>query len=623
MNIFSAGVSAAATQGVCLIVARLFLNNKDRILEFHSRLLQALALSAAIPIEKRENPISKIAATVRDVLDVYFLYTYHLVSNDKYELRFFWPDTPSEGLRETAVRSVTGAIESDQPLAKTTADISITHTVAVAGAGLPPIDPAALDLRSQPFFLDTPPGKGMAGIGIRKTGKERLEDSIALDNILLAVIGSVVSARAVEAYAREIERFATRDPLTNLYNQNAFWDLLGYEIERSKRQQYRFSLLVIDLDDFKAFNDTCGHEVGDRLLKEFSTILKNAIRAGDIAARYGGDQFTAILPVCDEGQAYIVARRIIENVREFSMTLSNGTVIRQTASIGVAVFPDHATETKDVYLLAESMMTQAKTFGKDRLSMPSEHNDLEILKSMGDKHILILEALSKRKIVPYFQPIVNMKDMKIEAYEVLTRIVMNGRVIPAIDFIETAENMGAIGRIDYQLFEMAFAKVRECRYDGDLFLNLSPRALAFEEFLPTIRKLISDYRMEPEKMVFEITERDTATGHVSLEKHVRDLKSEGFRFAIDDFGAGYSSFQYIRNLSVDFLKVDGEFIRNMNGNNNVEKAIVSSIASLSEKLGIKTIAEFVETKEILGHVESAGIHYAQGYYIKRPSPELI
>jgi EAL domain-containing protein (putative c-di-GMP-specific phosphodiesterase class I) len=289
----------------------------------------------------------------------------------------------------------------------------------------------------------------------------------------------------------------------------------------------------------------------------------------------------------------------------------------------VSVFPDHAKEAKDLYLLADSMLLQAKTYGKDRLSIPSEHDDVEVLKSMGDKNIMILEALSQRRIVPYFQPIMNMKDMKIEAYEVLTRIVINDRVIPAAEFIETAESMGAIGKIDYQLMELAFSKVKSSKYQGKLFLNLSPKALVLNEFMPTVRKLLQDYNIEPSQMVFEITERDTVKGLNIIEKNIQNLKGEGFRFAIDDFGAGYSSFQYIRNFSIDFIKVDGEFIRNMNGTSTVEKAIVTSIASLSEKLGIKTIAEYVETEDILNHVGSAGIDYAQGYYIKRPSPDLV
>ncbi len=594
---------------------------KQKVLEFQSRLLHELTLTSGA-VHKSEDSFKNIALAARDILDVYCLYTFHLGDDDKYELQIYWCSTPTATTRRIAEQAIRNAISRDQSLASVR-DFSTDETSALPTSFLPELDRSKLDLRSKAFSLETPRSSGMVGLALRKSRREYPEDSMAIENILVAVMNSASAIKALASYTREVERFATRDPLTNLYNQIAFWDLLSYETERSKRQNYKFSLLVIDLDNFKAINDSYGHDTGDLLLKEFASILKNAVRAGDIAARYAGDQFIAILPVCDEGQAYIVARRILENVREFSLTLATGAVVRQTVSIGVAVFPDHAQEGRDLYLLADSMVLQAKTYGKDRLSIPSEHDDVEVLKSMGDKNLLILEALAQRKIVPYFQPIINMKDMQIEAYEVLTRIVMNDRVIPAAEFIESAESMGAIGKIDYQLIEQAFAKVRESRYTGNLFLNLSPKALILNEFMPTVRKMLRDYGIEPSKMVFEITERDTIKGFDIIDRSIRELKGEGFRFAIDDFGAGYSSFQYIRNFSVDFLKVDGDFIRNMRGDGSVESAIVSSIASLAKKLGIKTIAEFVESEDILSQVESAGIDYAQGYYIKRPSPELI
>jgi EAL domain-containing protein (putative c-di-GMP-specific phosphodiesterase class I) len=182
--------------------------------------------------------------------------------------------------------------------------------------------------------------------------------------------------------------------------------------------------------------------------------------------------------------------------------------------------------------------------------------------------------------------------------------------------------MGAIGRIDYRLMEQAFTIAKERNYPGTLFLNLSPKALVIRNFIPTVRNLFRDFGIKPESMVFEITERDTVKNLRIIEGFVRRLRDEGFRFAIDDFGAGYSSFQYLKSFSVDYLKVDGEFIRNMKGNGSVEKEIVSSIAELANRLQIKTIAEFVESEAILSEVDSAGIHYAQGYYIKHPSPDL-
>jgi diguanylate cyclase (GGDEF)-like protein len=553
-------------------------------------------------------------------MDVYFLYTFQ-DDEDKQELEFFWTGTPSATSRDIALRAVKNALRA-APSRNAVKEYTPVHTIATPASLLPELTSAGLDVRSQAFSLDALGLCGTAGVGLAKD-HPCAEDAIAVNNIIIALINLVGTVKTLTSYKREIERFATRDPLTSLYNQISFWDLLRYETERSKRQRYKFSLLTIDIDNFKAVNDTYGHDVGDTLLKEFASVLKTAVRGGDIAARYAGDEFAAILPVCDEGQAYIVARRIIENLREFSLTLPNGTTVKQTVSIGVAVFPDHAKEAKDLYLLADSMLLQAKTFGKDRLSMPSEHDDVEILKSMGEKNILIIEALSQRRIVPYFQPIMNMKDRKIEAYEVLTRIIKSGRVIPAEEFIETAENMGAIGKIDYQLIELALAKVKESSYRGKLFLNLSPKALVLNEFIPTVRKLLKDYNLDPSKLVFEITERDTIKGLHIIEKHIHDLKSEGFRFAIDDFGAGYSTFHYIKTFSIDYLKIDGEFIRNLGGTSVVENAIVASITGLAGKLGIKTIAEFVETEAILGEVEAAGIHFAQGYYIKKPSPDLL
>jgi diguanylate cyclase (GGDEF)-like protein len=592
---------------------------RHRILEFQSRLLKEFSLTSG-SLTNRGDQFRNIAAAAREVMDVCFLYTFQRGNDDRYELEFFWPGRPSAPSQETALHAVRDALRAN-PSFNAVEDFSVVHSYAATVPLLPDLTTAELTVPSKPFFFDTLDLNGMVGAGLAKSPPAE-ENIIAVDTILIALINLVTSARALTAYKREAERFATRDPLTNLYNQISFWDLLQYETERSKRQRYKFSLLTIDIDNFKAVNDTYGHDVGDTLLKEFSSVLKTAVRGGDIAARYAGDQFAAILPVCDEGQAYIVARRIIENLREFSLTLPNGTTVKQTVSIGVAVFPDHAKEAKDLYLLADSMLMQAKTFGKDRLSMPSEHDDVEILKSMGEKNILIIEALSQRQIVPYFQPIMNMKDRKIEAYEVLTRIIKSGRVIPAEEFIETAENMGAIGKIDYRLIELALSKVKESSYRGMLFLNLSPKALVLNEFIPTVRTMLKNYNLDPSRLVFEITERDTIKGLSIIEKYIHDLKREGFRFAIDDFGAGYSTFHYLKTFSIDYLKIDGEFIRNMDATSPVERAIVASITGLAGKLGIKTIAEFVETEAILGEVEAAGIDYAQGYYIKKPSPDL-
>ncbi len=592
----------------------------DKVLTFQTRLLKELAITFDSVKSWREQ-IKNILRESAKIVDIHFVCTAFRSKDERYSLELFWLSRPSAAARdiaETIIRESFHGIPAFDAIQES----AISHA-ALLPSPLHEMSRELVELETKTFSLAIPVTSGIVGIALRADREKDPTDALVVESILTAIVNIVSSVMAVTTYTREIERFATRDPLTNLYNQVAFWDLLEYETERSKRQKYSFSLLVMDIDSFKAINDTCGHEVGDAFLKRFASLMKAAVRKGDVPARYGGDNFTAILPVCDEEQAYIVAKRIIENLRAFSLPSPEGVLVKGTVSIGLAVYPDHAREAKDLFLLADSMMVQAKTLGKDRVCVPSEHDTVGAFRRLGGKNILIMEALGQKTIVPYFQPIINMKDRSVEAYEVLTRIITPDGVIAATEFIETAECMGAIGRLDYQLIERTFEKVKKEQYNGTLFLNLSPKALILGEFLPTVRSLIREYGVDPAKMVFEITERDTVKNLGLVERFIHDLRSEGFRFAIDDFGSGYSSFQYIRNFSIDFLKIDGEFVKNMTEKGTVEKAIVTSIAALAESLGIKTIAEHVESERILKEVESVGIDYAQGYYIRRPSPEFL
>ncbi len=438
----------------------------------------------------------------------------------------------------------------------------------------------------------------------------------------IPVLGLLRLLSALQEHEQTVQRYATRDALTDLYNQNAFWDFLNYEIERSKRQYYRFSLLLADIDNFKTINDQYGHEAGDEVLRRFAAVFKATIRKGDIPARYAGDDFAAILPICDEAQAHVVAQRLLESARQAVVTLPGGRQVRITASAGISVYPHHARDAQDLFLLADSMMGQAKSGGKDQVILPQEDTDLLQLKSAGEKSLLVLEAIRERRIVPYFQPIISVDGKSVLAYEVLTRIVTADRVVPAAEFITVAESTGAVARLNLMLMDQAFRMANEKAYTGPLFINLSPKALVISDYLAGVRSLLREHGFRPDRVVFEITERDTVKNTRMIERTVRDLRQEGFRFAIDDFGSGYSSFQYIRMFDVEYLKVDGEFIRNMDGGMGAEKAIVKSIAGLAEDLGIQTIAEYVETREILERVRSSGIKYAQGYFINRPSPHL-
>jgi EAL domain-containing protein (putative c-di-GMP-specific phosphodiesterase class I) len=223
--------------------------------------------------------------------------------------------------------------------------------------------------------------------------------------------------------------------------------------------------------------------------------------------------------------------------------------------------------------------------------------------------------------VPYFQPICDAATGEVVIHELLMRIQLDDRVVPANDFIEEAEAMGIAHKMDYQLIEKAFIQVKKQRYGGMLFINLSPKALIVGEFAAHVGRLAAQYDIAPTRIVFEITERETVRNLTLLEKFVLDAKMQGFSFAIDDFGSGYSSFHYIKCFPVDYIKIEGEFVSSML-QDEVYMAFIKSIVTLAKELKIKTIAEFVENAETLQAVSALGIDYAQGYHISRPSAEI-
>ena len=202
------------------------------------------------------------------------------------------------------------------------------------------------------------------------------------------------------------------------------------------------------------------------------------------------------------------------------------------------------------------------------------------------------------------------------------RLRQNGELISAGRFIETAEHMGLVNQMDLVLIDKALAQVQALGYRGLLFINLSPKAIVASEFIAKIKSLTEKYEIHHERIVFEITERETVHNMALLEKFVRELRSEGFRFAIDDFGSGFSSFQYLKRFPVDFIKIEGEFINNMS-KNKIDLAFVESAVSMAKSLGIKTIAEFIENEETLLLVKQLGIDYAQGFLLATPQPEFL
>jgi diguanylate cyclase (GGDEF)-like protein/PAS domain S-box-containing protein len=424
---------------------------------------------------------------------------------------------------------------------------------------------------------------------------------------------------------RQLAHHATHDSLTGLINRREFETRLveALEVARCGKQHV---LLYIDLDQFKVVNDTCGHGAGDHLLRQVTALIRGRVRSSDIVSRLGGDEFGVLLEDCGVERAVEIADDLRASIRDYRFVWKDAA-FDIGASIGLVAVTEESPSIESLLSAADVACYAAKDGGRNRIHIYQQGDAAERHAEMQWVS-RVTRALEDGRMELYFQPIVPIDGNPDRRghYELLVRMRdENGRPVPPSAFIPAAERYNVMPMIDRWVISHALEHLVFRRGDGDrddgysLAINLSGTSLNDDSFLDFVLDEMKRHQPAPGSICFEITETAAISNLARAAHFMNELKAQGCEFSLDDFGSGLSSFTYLKNLPVDYVKIDGHFIRNVAAD-HVNQCMVDSIKRVGNAMGIRTIAEHVEDRETLEILESIGVQYAQGYHIAAPAP---
>jgi diguanylate cyclase (GGDEF)-like protein len=429
------------------------------------------------------------------------------------------------------------------------------------------------------------------------------------------------TAAALSERDARLLKLANHDALTGLYNRRRFMEELDSEVQFLGRNKNRGALLFVDLDQFKYVNDTCGYPAGDRLIQQVARRLRDSVGEEGIVARFGGDEFAVLASNASRRQAKSLAELILEDMRQLTHVEGNN-IFHIHCSIGVTMISADKNSADDLVAQADIACREAKARGRNRMEFyrVSEREAEQMVADIGWMRTL-RQAIDNDDFTLHYQPIVQISSGETTHHEVLLRMrADNGKLIAPDAFLPAAVRFGLMADIDTWMIENAIKALAEYRYgnpDLQFSINLSTNAFEAENLGTFVASQLKKHEVPAASVIFEITE-SLAVRHLShVEQQIAVLREMGCEVALDDFGTGYSSFSYIQQLTVDYIKIDGSFIKDL-VNKRVDQKIVQLIGEIGREAGMKTIAEYVQSSEALSLLGKLGIDYAQGYYIGRP-----
>jgi diguanylate cyclase (GGDEF)-like protein/PAS domain S-box-containing protein len=422
--------------------------------------------------------------------------------------------------------------------------------------------------------------------------------------------------------ALRIEYLNTHDTLTGLPNRVS----LQRALEQALQAGEVGAVLFIDIDHFKYVNDNLGHRSGDQLICGVSGVLKEAVkRHGGQLFRMGGDEYAVHLPEALRAQAAEAGEHLLDALRHFRFqSTSNQRVSSVTASIGVALHPFHGADVATLLASADMAMYQAKDGGRNRVALfDQDAQSLRRTHSRVQWANKLRESLDEDRLVLYYQPVVRLSDFRTVHCEILVRLREdNGQVVLPSQFIEYAESLGMVQEIDLRVVERVIEHLQSeqqrqapMRY----FVNLSRVSISDPQWVRRFHALLNASRVDHSQLVFEITETAAMCDVDATQQFIREVKQLGCRFALDDFGAGFSSFYYLKRFDVDYLKIDGGFVRDL-AHDEANRIFVRALCDVAKGLNKQVVAEWVESRETLQVLSRMGTLYGQGYLFQRPAP---
>jgi diguanylate cyclase (GGDEF)-like protein len=420
---------------------------------------------------------------------------------------------------------------------------------------------------------------------------------------------------------RQLEHLTIHDSLTGLYNRRYFEISLEHVIAGSARSELPHALLYIDLDHFQMVNSCFSHRDGDLALKEISALLASRTREADLLCRMGGDEFAMLLTNTDSQRAMAVAEGLVDLLNGYQYS-RDGHRITIGCSIGVSMIDGDRSSSCEYLIRADKASFVAKSRGRNLVHIynPEDREDDELRQGIDWAH-RVRQALGDNRLDLYIQPVREVATGNINYYEALLRLRsqdLTTIIAPGV-FIPAMEKAGQIHLLDRWVINRAVESLSQYAELERLAVNLSGRAFADPQLPALVEDLLLKHGVDPKRIIFEITET-TSIANINQTQHmIHRLRGLGCHFALDDFGTGYCSFHYLRQLPVDYIKLDGSYIKNI-VSNEFDRAMVRSMNEIAHLLGKKTVAECVETDEVLSYLKDIGVDYVQGYSIGNVHP---